>query len=759
MMGINSKKPLANRWQNLLVEFPLMLLMCTSLACLFVLALDLRQTIYSVVLINLICLGVWTIAFATRRTVIISFVLVLIGVSIGATLYFVRSSSVEITEIQGKMDAFLYWASTYLKGFRTDNLPYKRLLAIIICVLFSLLISFFTVRKFDLIAAITPGAACFVALLIIGHTIDMPILFCYILAATLYFLLHSYKKNSSERYSVKPPQPALFMASALPLALLVLTITIIMSSLVKLDPEWMKDIRDKILKKDNKVNEYIINNADTPVLSTAELGGNIVLGDTVVMQVTSPISNVYLRGVSKDVYTGHSWEQSDTTPSAFNSAINGFEETDETARTILTGIGNNDLAGNLLQMQNITIQYKNFSTGTIYIPLKAISIEGISHILQMDRIGKDSYMLSKSNAPADYKYNVQYYSVNNESPGFSGFIQDWFDGKYDWAENLNAPIFYNEQYTVLPPALPARVSELALEITKNAKNDYEKARAIEKYFSENDFTYTLSPGGYDKSEDFVDQFLFVNKKGYCTYYATAMAILLRCAGIPSRYVEGYVLPAKEQDSDVYNVTQKQGHAWVEAYFTGLGWLQFEPTSAYAGGARPANTPEPTASPRPSRTPLPTNSTNPNDPEDKPVSTEVRGVNLILPLSIFLCAVLLAALLYIPYHNARAMQKLLPREAALLLNRQYMDLLSIQGIKPEGSETSALFSRRADNLLGLQRHGLSKVSLIFQLARYSDHEVTVEQKQQMLAFRKELLAASRKKLGFIRALYFKWLWMS
>ncbi len=139
---------------------------------------------------------------------------------------------------------------------------------------------------------------------------------------------------------------------------------------------------------------------------------------------------------------------------------------------------------------------------------------------------------------------------------------------------------------------------------RDTANNYEKAKAIEQYFAQNNFTYTLSPGSFDKSGDFVDQFLFDNKKGYCTYYATAMAVLLRCAGIPSRYVEGYVLPSKEQGSDVYKVTGKQSHAWVEAYFEGLGWLQFEPTIAYTGGARPANAPEPTTSPKPTPTPIP-----------------------------------------------------------------------------------------------------------------------------------------------------------
>ncbi len=95
---------------------------------------------------------------------------------------------------------------------------------------------------------------------------------------------------------------------------------------------------------------------------------------------------------------------------------------------------------------------------------------------------------------------------------------------------------------------------------------------------------------------------------------------------------------------------------------------------------------------------------------------------------------------------------------MLLFRQYTDLLSLQGMKLENGETSALFAKRVDKLLGLSNHyGLSTTAEIFQLARYSSHDVTEEQKQLMLAFRKDLLTSSRHKLGLLRYLYFKWLW--
>lgn len=132
--------------------------------------------------------------------------------------------------------------------------------------------------------------------------------------------------------------------------------------------------------------------------------------------------------------------------------------------------------------------------------------------------------------------------------------------------------------TVLPQELPDRVYELAKEITKDYDTTYDKVKAIEAYVSQ--YTYTKSPGSVKEGEDFVDAFLFDGKQGYCTYYASAMTILARCIGIPARYVEGYLCKFDEKSGTSYLVRNSSAHAWVEIYFEGIGFLTFEPTSAY-----------------------------------------------------------------------------------------------------------------------------------------------------------------------------------
>ena len=93
-----------------------------------------------------------------------------------------------------------------------------------------------------------------------------------------------------------------------------------------------------------------------------------------------------------------------------------------------------------------------------------------------------------------------------------------------------------EVYLQLPETLPSRVYELAQEITEACETDYDKILAIEDYFKET-YQYSLTPPVFPEGRDFVDWFLFDATEGYCTYYATAAAVLARCVGLPARYYQ------------------------------------------------------------------------------------------------------------------------------------------------------------------------------------------------------------------------------
>jgi transglutaminase-like putative cysteine protease len=123
---------------------------------------------------------------------------------------------------------------------------------------------------------------------------------------------------------------------------------------------------------------------------------------------------------------------------------------------------------------------------------------------------------------------------------------------------------------------------LALEITAPYSSPKKKADALQNYFL--DFPYTLKMDPTPDGEDFVDYFLFNQREGYCVYFASAMAIMARAAGLPSRYVVGYRHSGEPRpgNPNAYIIRQKNAHAWTEVFISGFGWTRFEPTpSGYA----------------------------------------------------------------------------------------------------------------------------------------------------------------------------------
>ena len=134
---------------------------------------------------------------------------------------------------------------------------------------------------------------------------------------------------------------------------------------------------------------------------------------------------------------------------------------------------------------------------------------------------------------------------------------------------------WTQAYLQLPDTLPERVSAFAESLTASAETPYDKAAAIRNYLIR--IPYKLDIQAPPEDADGVDHFLFESREGYCDYYASAAAVLLRAVGIPSRYVLGYAPGRFNPARGAYEVLELNYHSWVEAYFPGYGWIRFEPT--------------------------------------------------------------------------------------------------------------------------------------------------------------------------------------
>lgn len=130
-------------------------------------------------------------------------------------------------------------------------------------------------------------------------------------------------------------------------------------------------------------------------------------------------------------------------------------------------------------------------------------------------------------------------------------------------------------YLRLPPRLDPRIRQVAQRVAFREENNYDRVVAVRNYLRGN-FGYTLDARKIDPSDP-LGSFLFKTRKGYCEYFASAMAVMLRTLGIPARLVNGFQTGAYNRFGKDFVVRARDAHSWVEVYFPGYGWIPFDPT--------------------------------------------------------------------------------------------------------------------------------------------------------------------------------------
>ncbi|WP_144639915.1 transglutaminase TgpA family protein [Bacillus cereus] len=298
-------------------------------------------------------------------------------------------------------------------------------------------------------------------------------------------------------------------------------------------------------------------------LDDSRLGGPFKADPTIVFTARTQNKH-YWRVETKDFYTGKGWGISENPKKISfknkNDVVSWYEQNTKTETTEAT----------------ITMQ-KSYPHLTY--PAGLVSVEASSDVsYSVDPFSEKIYTMNEDSSTTLHSYKVTY-----EIPEFS--IENLKAVKTNEGQETNP--YFMTKYTQLPESLPQRVKDLAVNLTNDKDNRYDKVLAIENYFTDNSFTYestnVLFPA---KSQDYVDQFLFDTKSGYCNKFSTSMIVLLRSAGIPARWVKGYTegtldnTLASAEGADVYTITNDNAHSWVEVYFPGYGWIPFEPTKGF-----------------------------------------------------------------------------------------------------------------------------------------------------------------------------------
>lgn len=186
----------------------------------------------------------------------------------------------------------------------------------------------------------------------------------------------------------------------------------------------------------------------------------------------------------------------------------------------------------------------------------------------------------------------------------------------------NTDSYYVQQkanYLQVPSDLSPNVAQTANQWTQGANNAYEAMKLLETHFTDTDvFTYSLENQPIPPNTDLVD-WLLQTRRGYCTYYASAMAVMGRLLGIPTRLVSGFSQGHFDQQRNMWIVDGSDAHSWVQAYLPNVGWVSFDPTPTFAPNAAPSASAQPTPPPIPTPSPAPKVATNQN-PKVTPMAT-------------------------------------------------------------------------------------------------------------------------------------------
>lgn len=307
----------------------------------------------------------------------------------------------------------------------------------------------------------------------------------------------------------------------------------------------------------------------------SRLGGNIKIDNTLVMTVTTNYP-IRLGGAVYNGYDGKTWYDAGNVDSyRFQGMI--WNNRREDAFFLHCPIGGESEA----------VLYKKLTTNikvsVDYAPSgNAFFVAGqLRSLSNSNSYSAEIYFTSQGEVNSSRKRKSLYYEFST-----TVFRRDAeeFDDNFLALEALmvdDSDPQYNSvcaNNLYLPEGLPSSVYDIAQAITSGLTSPYQKACAIEAWLAQN-CIYTLTPGVPPENTDFVEYFLNA-RRGYCVYYASAMAVLARCEGLPSRFVMGYALRRNDAYPDspnAYVATNATAHAWTEIYFKGIGWVVFDPT--------------------------------------------------------------------------------------------------------------------------------------------------------------------------------------
>ena len=359
-------------------------------------------------------------------------------------------------------------------------------------------------------------------------------------------------------------------------------------------------INDRFFFQQERARYTLYNDGWMP-LGEHRLGGRPDPDEHLVMRVTAP-GTVYLRGAILDTYTGAAWYDSISTRRYYwNSALQR-KLRDQVVQSAYP------LSGAPAE-QRLHVDFLSAGASTLFTPQRVRELQCGERMTPYFNLGSELF-ITRSLKSGD-SYDVTYLSMQATDAGMAALAESLAEAEDPGYQEAV------DRYTSLPGHIQQEVYNIAAAATANCVTPWQRATALRSYLKQN-YRYTLDVQTPPADVDFVAWFLLAEKEGYCTYFASALTVLCRMAGLPARYVEGYAVTPDA--SGLAEVRGTNAHAWTEVYLNGLGWITLDATpgrgSPDNSGAVPppaAATPTPPpAAPEVTPTPTPTPTAAPTD---------------------------------------------------------------------------------------------------------------------------------------------------
>ena len=555
--------------------------------------------------------------------------------------------------------------------------------------------------------------------------------------------------------------------NVMPMALIVVVLALLILPTGKVTVGFMEkaasDLKQRIsdyLFFTEPRNVFTIGNYGYYPLGNGQLGGAAEPSDYPVMTVKTD-GAALLRAVVKDEYTGRSFR--DTSSAKRYLYINPRWKS-QRLRAFLEEYPNRSIRNSsaLMDVKAITVQMQNNAVSTVFTPLFLRNVSMAGDMVPYFNDASELFITRDLSLGDRYSVFAPLFKGGDQGLGklvnaAAGTEDQYYDEFYDL-------------YTRLPGHLEQKLFDDVFNIVQNAETKYDQALTLMNYLKKY-YRYTLTPDTPPENLDFVTYFLYVEKEGYCTYFASALTVMCRIAGLPARYVEGFLVQPSS-DGFAY-VTGLDAHAWTEVYFEGFGWVPFDatPNQHDVNEPPPNEEPEPTPSPTPSPEPnsdTPTPTPNPQDnPEDQPTpepSTEPDQQDTLDPDDqnnnpfpwwiLFVLAIIGAgaARFTLRKPDRAAAKKQTEKEKVFIYGAATARLLGYANYRPKSGETPLGFAKRVDAVHYFQKQ-ITPLWRILSLSNYSRLRPGAEQTNKARETYHAIFRESKplRKLRFLTAL--------